>query len=77
DEPTALLDPDSQREVLALIRKLCSRPHDPLTALWITHRLEELHSCDGAARMERGTVGAWQKGSDLISSLLPVGGAAG
>ncbi|MFM9048199.1 MAG: ABC transporter ATP-binding protein [Cyanobium sp.] len=77
DEPTALLDPDSQREVLALIRKLCSRPHDPLTALWITHRLEELHSCDGAARMERGNVGAWQKGSDLISSLLPVGGAAG
>jgi energy-coupling factor transport system ATP-binding protein len=79
DEPTALLDPDSQRDVLSLIRKLCSRREAPLTALWITHRLEELLHCDGAARMERGEVGPWQTGKDLAHSLcpLPMGGGAG
>jgi energy-coupling factor transport system ATP-binding protein len=76
DEPTALLDPDSQREVLTLIRRLCSRPHQPLTALWITHRLEELDLCDGAARMEQGRIGPWQRGSELreeLASCPPAG----
>lgn len=77
DEPTALLDPDSQRDVLALIRNLCSQPRGPLTALWITHRLEELAQCDGAARMELGSVGAWQTGAELASTLLPTGRGAG
>lgn len=76
DEPTALLDPESQQEVLALIRRLCSRPERPITALWITHRLEELELCDGAALMEHGRVGAWQSAAELRASLppLPVGG---
>jgi energy-coupling factor transport system ATP-binding protein len=74
DEPTALLDPDSQRDVVALIRDLCRHPQTPLTALWITHRLEELQHCDGAARMERGEVGPWQPGASLVATLLPTGG---
>jgi len=69
DEPTALLDPDSQREVLGLIRSLCSRPDRPITALWITHRLEELKHCDGAARMEAGRVGPWQEAASLLPLL--------
>ena len=75
DEPTALLDPDSQREVLNLIRSLTRRADSPLTALWITHRLEELASCDAAARMIHGQVGPWQKGIDLVQALsrLPPG----
>ena len=77
DEPTALLDPDSQKDVVALIRDLCSQSKGPLTALWITHRLEELHHCDGAARMERGKVGPWQSGATLVASLLPTGGGGG
>ena len=79
DEPTALLDPDSQRDVLALIRRLCDRQEAPLTALWVTHRLEELLHCDGAARMERGQVGPWRQGAELARSLspLPIGGGAG
>lgn len=79
DEPTALLDPESQGEVLALIRALCDRPSSPLTALWITHRLEELQRADGAARMERGTVGPWRDGAGLARdlSLLPTGREAG
>lgn len=79
DEPTALLDPDSQADVLALIGALCGSGPAPLTALWVTHRLEELPHAAGAARMERGTVGAWQPGVDLARELgpLPRGGAGG
>ena len=72
DEPTALLDPDSQGEILALIHRLCHRPNQPLTALWITHRLEELERCDGAARMDRGRIGPWCSGPDLRRTLTPL-----
>ena len=74
DEPTALLDPTSQREVIMLIRRLCSRAEAPLTALWITHRLEELDHCDGAARMDAGRIGPWQSGAALRVSLTPLPG---
>jgi energy-coupling factor transport system ATP-binding protein len=74
DEPTALLDPESQRDVLALIRRLCHRRDRPLTALWITHRLEELEDCDGAARMEGGRIGPWLSGAELRRSLDPLPG---
>ncbi len=79
DEPTALLDPDSQADVLALIRSLCDRPAAPLTALWVTHRLEELPHSDGSARMERGTAGPWKIGANVARELspLPMGRGAG
>ncbi|MCP9849889.1 ABC transporter ATP-binding protein [Cyanobium sp. Morenito 9A2] len=79
DEPTALLDPDSQDDVLELIAGLCHRPDAPLTALWITHRLDELERCDAAALMERGHLGPWQDGPTLRRRLnpLPVGHAEG
>jgi len=69
DEPTALLDPGSQREVLELIRRLCGPRPDQISALWITHRLEELELCDGAARMEGGRIGPWQSGAALRHAL--------
>ncbi len=72
DEPTALLDPESQREVLHLIRRLCSGSDKPLTALWITHRLEELDLCDGAALMEAGRLGPWCSGASMRSQLAPL-----
>lgn len=74
DEPTALLDTTSQLEVLRLIRALCDRPEQPITALWITHRLEELRWCNGAALMERGSVGPWQQGPELEQRLSPLAG---
>jgi energy-coupling factor transport system ATP-binding protein len=77
DEPTALLDETSQREVLALIRSLCSRETAPISALWITHRLEELDWCDGAALVERGSVGPWRKGAELRQRLSPLAGGKG
>jgi energy-coupling factor transport system ATP-binding protein len=82
DEPTALLDPVSQTEVLELIHRLCHQ-QEPLTALWITHRLEELERCDGAVLMESGRMGSWQDGPALCQRLrsrvspLPGGAAEG
>lgn len=74
DEPTALLDPTSQEEVLELIHVLTHREEHPLTALWITHRLEELERCDGAALMEKGQAGGWQTGNQLRHRLTPLQG---
>jgi energy-coupling factor transport system ATP-binding protein len=54
DEPTALLDPDSQLELVAQVQALIKQRH--LTALWVTHRLGELNYCDGAFLLEQGTV---------------------
>jgi len=69
DEPTALLDPAHQTDVLDVILALSKRDHHPITALWVTHRLEELEHCDGAALMEAGRLGRWQSGSALRRSL--------
>jgi energy-coupling factor transport system ATP-binding protein len=52
DEPTALLDPDAQLELVAQVRELVRSRG--LTALWVTHRLEELDYCDGAFLLEHG-----------------------
>ena len=52
DEPTALLDPDAQRDLVIQVRELVKSRG--LTALWVTHRLEELDYCDGAFLLEQG-----------------------
>jgi energy-coupling factor transport system ATP-binding protein len=54
DEPTALLDPDSQLELVAQVQALIKQRQ--LTALWVTHRLSELDYCDGAFLLDRGQV---------------------
>lgn len=54
DEPTALLDPDSQLDLVAQVRRLVKSRG--LTALWVTHRLDELNYCDGAFLLEQGYV---------------------
>ena len=69
DEPTALLDPTSQAEILALLVALTHRQEQPLAALWVTHRLEELQQCDGAALMQDGRCGPWQQGATLRTQL--------
>jgi energy-coupling factor transport system ATP-binding protein len=77
DEPTALLDPASQQTVLATVQQLCHRSTNPLTALWVTHRLDELDHADGAARMEKGRIGAWCQGPQLRRNLQPLAGRRG
>jgi energy-coupling factor transport system ATP-binding protein len=54
DEPTALLDPDSQLELVAQVKSLVQQRG--LTALWVTHRLNELDFCDGAFLLDQGRV---------------------
>lgn len=54
DEPTALLDPDSQLDLVAGVQRLVKSQN--ITALWVTHRLDELNYCDGAFLLEQGQV---------------------
>lgn len=54
DEPTALLDPESQQDLVSYVRELVHSRG--LTALWVTHRLDELDYCDGAFLLEQGQV---------------------
>ena len=54
DEPTALLDPDSQLDLVAAVQRLVK--NRGITALWVTHRLDELNYCDGAFLLEKGEV---------------------
>jgi len=54
DEPTALLDPDSQNDLVIEVKRLVKTRG--LTALWVTHRLEELNYSDGAFLLENGQV---------------------
>lgn len=54
DEPTALLDPDSQLELVKQVQTLVKERG--LTALWVTHRLIELDYCDRAFLLENGSV---------------------
>lgn len=68
DEPTALLDPDTQLELVAQVRNLVKRRG--LTALWVTHRLEELDYCDGAFLLAGGQVVAQGDPQILKAKLL-------
>lgn len=68
DEPTALLDPDTQLELVAQVKNLVNRRG--LTALWVTHRLEELDYCDGAFLLEDGKVVAQGEPQALKARLL-------
>ena len=61
DEPTALLDSSSQLKVLEIIKDLTNNKRNPFTALWITHRLEELIYSDAVAEMKNGHLSDWQK----------------
>ncbi len=54
DEPTALLDPDSQLDLVRQVQSLVKSRG--LTALWVTHRLAELDYCDRAFLLEKGAV---------------------
>ncbi|MBE9065802.1 energy-coupling factor ABC transporter ATP-binding protein [Leptolyngbya cf. ectocarpi LEGE 11479] len=67
DEPTALLDPDSQLELVSQVRDLVK--DQGITALWVTHRLVELDYCDRAILLEQGRVAA-QGAPDQVKQAL-------
>ena len=63
DEPTSLLDKTSQLKVLKTIKNLTRNHLKPLSALWITHRYEELTYADGVAELQNGILSDWQEPS--------------
>jgi len=63
DEPTALLDKNSQLKVLKTIKNLTSDHKKPLSALWITHRYEELTYADAVAELRNGFLSSWEEPS--------------
>ena len=65
DEPTALLDQNSQLKVLKTIKNLTSDHKKPLSALWITHRYEELNYADAVAELKNGFLSRWQEPSNF------------
>ena len=69
DEPTALLDPQSQNSVLKVVKQLTTSSSNPITAIWVTHRLEELFFCDGAAIFKNGAMTKWNSGAKVFQEL--------
>jgi energy-coupling factor transport system ATP-binding protein len=74
DEPTALLDPDSQLELVRQVQSIVKSRG--LTALWVTHRLEELEYCDGAFLLEKGRVIHQGNPKQVREKLLEKGAVA-
>ncbi|MBD2451545.1 ABC transporter ATP-binding protein [Nostoc sp. FACHB-152] len=70
DEPTALLDPDSQLDLVAGVHRLVKSRG--MTALWVTHRLDELNYCDGAFLLEKGSLVDWGEPQRLKQRLMAV-----
>jgi energy-coupling factor transport system ATP-binding protein len=68
DEPTALLDADTQLELVVQVQNLVKSRG--ITALWVTHRLDELNYCDGAFLLENGRVVARGEPQALKQRLL-------
>ena len=54
DEPTAMLDPQGRREVLATVHKL--NKEENITVIYITHFMEEAVTADRVIVMEQGQV---------------------
>lgn len=67
DEPTALLDPESQFELVTSVKTLVQKRG--LTALWVTHRLEELNYCNGAILLDQGRIVQTGSGDSLRQHL--------
>ncbi|KAK6914491.1 ABC transporter-like, ATP-binding domain [Dillenia turbinata] len=65
DELTTFLDEDDQIGVIKAVKSSLDNSGE-VTALWVTHRLEELEYADGAVYMENGRV---VKNGDAISIL--------
>ena len=65
DEPTALLDEFSQKNILEIVKHLTSDASNPITVIWITHRIEELEYADKFAHMNNGQLSEWKNPSNF------------
>ncbi|MEN9219028.1 MAG: ABC transporter ATP-binding protein [Gloeomargarita sp. DG_2_bins_126] len=67
DEPTAFLDPEQQLELAQQVQHLVRTTG--ITALWVTHRLEELTYCDQAVLLAAGRIIRQGTGAQLIQYI--------
>ncbi|MCS7225557.1 MAG: energy-coupling factor ABC transporter ATP-binding protein [Gloeomargarita sp. SKYB31] len=63
DEPTAFLDPEQQLDLAQQVQQLVRTTG--VTALWVTHRLEELAYCDRAVLLSEGRITQQGTGMEL------------
>ncbi|MEN9207680.1 MAG: ABC transporter ATP-binding protein [Gloeomargarita sp. GMQP_bins_120] len=63
DEPTAFLDPEQQLDLAQQVQQLVRTTG--ITALWVTHRLEELAYCDQAVLLSEGRISRQGTGPEL------------
>ncbi|GJX17587.1 ABC transporter I family member 10-like protein [Tanacetum coccineum] len=68
DELTTFLDESDQLGVIKAVKNTLSSSED-VTALWVTHRLEELEYADGVVYMEDGRVVMHGEASTIINSI--------
>lgn len=67
DEPTAMLDPNGRKEVLATAHQL--NKEKGVTILWITHYMEEVIDADYVYVMEAGNIVMQGTARDLFSNV--------
>ncbi len=70
DEPTALLDRDTQIDLVSTVKDLVKSRG--ITGVWVTHRLEELQFADGAFLLGEGKVLASGDPLELGKRLLQI-----
>ncbi|CAK7354896.1 unnamed protein product [Dovyalis caffra] len=68
DELTTFLDETDQVGVVKAVKNSLNASDD-VTALWVTHRLEELEYADGALYMENGKVVKQGDGSSMMNFI--------
>ncbi|KAJ6413727.1 hypothetical protein OIU84_006523 [Salix udensis] len=68
DELTTFLDESDQVGVIKAVKNSLNASDD-VTALWVTHRLEELEYADGALYMENGKVVKQGDGSSIMKFI--------
>ncbi|KAB2603607.1 ABC transporter I family member 10 [Pyrus ussuriensis x Pyrus communis] len=68
DELTTFLDENDQIGVIKAVRN-CLDSSGDVTALWVTHRLEELEYADGAVYMEDGRVKMHGNAADIMDFI--------
>ncbi|CAN6555708.1 hypothetical protein ACFX13_002528 [Malus domestica] len=69
DELTTFLDENDQIGVIKAVRNSLNSSGD-VTALWVTHRLEELEYADGAVYMEDGRVKMHGNAADIMDFIM-------
>ena len=67
DEPTAMLDPNGRKEVIATIRELNKK--EDVTVILITHYMEEVIHADHVVVMDQGKVVLQGKPREIFSQV--------